>query len=244
MVSITLTEDQTFAAIGGYLVAILPPGTPIVRGQVNRVPEVAAPNFVIMWPLLRERIETNTDSYADSVFEGSVAGGVLTVTSVSETEDAPIVVGSNVFGVGLAVNTVVTGLLTGEGGTGTYSVSPSQTLATQVMAAGTAELLAPTKLTVQLDVHGPASADNAQKVSTTFRDEWAVDQFASSGLDVTPLYCEDPRQVPFLNAESQYEDRWTIDIHLQVNPVVVVPQQFADAVALDVVSVDEAFPAT
>ena len=98
-----------------------------------------------------------------------------------------------------------------------------------------------TKVTVQLDVHGPNSPDNAQIISTLFRDEYAVDNVATSGYDVAPLYCGDPRQVPFLNAEQQIEVRWSMDAVMQANPVVTVSQQFA--AALDVVpeSIDAFF---
>jgi hypothetical protein len=55
---------------------------------------------------------------------------------------------------------------------------------------------------------------------------------------VTPLYAEDPRQTPFTTAAAQFEDRWSVDIHLQINPVVQTPSQFADAVDLTVTDVD------
>lgn len=106
---------------------------------------------------------------------------------------------------------------------------------------GVMNSLQSTKVTVQLDVHGPNSPDNAQIISTLFRDEYAVDNVATSGYDVAPLYCGDPRQVPFLNAEQQIEVRWSMDAVMQANPVVTVSQQFA--AALDVVpeSIDAFF---
>lgn len=84
------------------------------------------------------------------------------------------------------------------------------------------------KVTIQLDVHGPNSTDNAQVISTLIRDDYAVQSFLASGFDVAPLYASEPRQLPFLNAEDQYETRWVVDAVLQANPVVTVAQDFAD----------------
>lgn len=101
---------------------------------------------------------------------------------------------------------------------------------------------APMRLTVQVDVHGPASADNAQVIATLFRSDWASDQFASSGFDVTPLFAGEPRQLPFSNAEQQIEERWSIDIVMQANPLTTVPQDFADHLSVGIVSVDVTYP--
>jgi hypothetical protein len=86
---------------------------------------------------------------------------------------------------------------------------------------------------VQLDVYGPNSADNSHTITTLFRDSYAVDQFATSGFDVTPLYADDARQAPFIDAESQWEDRWMISAVLQVNPIITVPQDFASELTVD-----------
>lgn len=223
-VALSFTESQTFTAIRSFLLSILPAGIEVVKGQDNRVPEPEGGDFVVMTPILRERLETNVDTYSDTAFIGSISGTTLTVMSVSL---GAIAVGAQLLGNNLAANTVVTALWTGTGGIGTYTVSPSQTVGSQVIAAGTQMLLQPTKVTIQLDVHGPNSADNAQIISTTWRDEYAVDQFATSGVDVTPLYASEPQQVPFMNAEQQFENRWTFDVVMQANQVVTVPQQFA-----------------
>jgi len=44
----------------------VPSGTPVIRSQVNRVPEPKSDNFVMMTPILRTRLATNTDTYIDS----------------------------------------------------------------------------------------------------------------------------------------------------------------------------------
>lgn len=239
--AVSITEQQAYTALVSYLAVVLPPGTPAVQGQVNRVPEPAGTNYVVFWSLRRPRLSTNRDDFEDAVFTGGIAGPTMTITDVDPDFTGELAVGATVFGVGVAAGTVITALGTGIGGLGTYTVSPSQNLSSRTLSAGTQQLEQDTELVLQLDVHGPLGADNAQIISTTFRDGYAVGLFALSGLDITPLYSDDPRQMPFINAEKAYEDRWAVDLHLQVNPVVTIPQQFADATDVDVVSVDASY---
>lgn len=95
---------------------------------------------------------------------------------------------------------------------------------------------------VQIDVHGPNSTDNANMITTLFRDEYACISFAAINPDIQPLYCDDPKQIPFINGENQYETRWIIEAVIQYNPVTQTPQDFADAVQVGIISVDAAYP--
>jgi len=61
-----------------------------------------------------------------ATFTGSIASTTLTVTSVLS---GTIAVGQAIFGQGVSQNTVITALGTGTGGTGTYTVSNTQTVA-------------------------------------------------------------------------------------------------------------------
>lgn len=68
-------------------------------------------------------------------FTGSIAGNVLTVTAVSS---GSLAVGQLILDAGLiASGTTITGLGTGTGGTGTYLVSNSQSVASEAMNATT-----------------------------------------------------------------------------------------------------------
>lgn len=221
----SVTESNVFTALRSFLLSVLPTATDVIKAQVNRVPEPANPNFVLMTPLRRERIETNIDSSADVLFTASIAGNVMTVTQVSF---GTIAIGNTVFGTGLAAGTLtITGQLTGTGGIGTYSVSLAQNLASQPFAAGLMNYMQPTEFTIQLDVHGPISGDNSQVITTLFRDDFAVQQFLTSGFDVAPLYADSAKQIPFTNDQQQYEDRWVIEACLQANITVSIAQQFA-----------------
>lgn len=65
-----------------------------------------------------------------AVFTGSTSGTTLTVTSV---KSGTIAVGQNLFAVGALQETVITALGTGTGGTGTYTLGLSQSIASSQM---------------------------------------------------------------------------------------------------------------
>lgn len=237
--SVSISESDIFTALRSFLLGVLPAGIEIFKGQGNRVPEPVAADFIVMTPIFRARIETNIDGYNDVAFIGSIAGPTLTVTAVLIGE---IAVGQIISGAGIAAGTRITALGSGTGGIGTYTIAPPQTVSSTTIQAGELQATQPTNCTVQLDVHGPAGADNAQIISTLFRDDFAAEQFAALGFGVVPLYAEDPKQMPFVNGEGQYEDRWVVDVMMQVNPIVGVPQQFASTAAVGIIEIDATYP--
>ncbi len=104
----------------------------------------------------------------------------------------------------------------------------------------TASVEAEFEYTFQIDCYGPNSNAWATMLSTLLRDEYAVNQLSPQG--VTPLYADEARLIQFVNAEQQYEQKWVVEAHFQINPVTTVPQQFADALDLTWVSVEQRFP--
>lgn len=241
--TIALVPNQSaiLKALRTFLLGILPSKVEVILAQVNRVPEPKGKDFVLMNPVRRERLATNVDDSEDVSFTGSIVGTLLTVSAI---DFGKIKVGATVLGAGVAAGTSVKALGTGTGGIGTYAVQPSQNVVEQPMASGATDIMQPTNVVVQIDVHGPNGSDNAQIIATLLRDEYAVEQFATYGVDVMPLYADDPKQLPFLNAEQQYEDRWVVEAALQANETVSVSQQFAAALALGLINVDERYPAS
>lgn len=233
IISVIPSQSDTFVALRAFLLTVLPAATEVVKAQVNRVPEVKTENFVIMTPIRRDRLETNVDTLEDTFFTGSISGTTLTVDTL---DYGTITIGNQLFGPTVLPNTTITG------GTGPYTVSPAQSIPPGPLACGVKRALQPTKFLVQLDVHGPASADNAQIISTLFRDEFGVDAFTALNPNVTPLYADDPRQMPFINDQQQYEDRWIMEAFLQVNATVIIPQQFADSLNVELINVDASYP--
>lgn len=239
--TLSLTESQALAALRSFLLAVLPAGIEVVRSQGNQVAMPKGPDFLAMTPLSRIRLSTNVDSYSDCAFTGSISGATLTVTEMSL---GAIAVGATLFGAGITAGTTITAEGTGTGGIGTYTVSVPQTVASEIMACGSKNMLQATQVTVQVDVYGPASGDNAQIVTTAFRDEYGVEQFLASGFDVAPLYADEANQMPLIDGEAQFEQRWAIKCVMQCNPVVAVPQQFADEIKVGLIDVLVQYPDT
>lgn len=92
--------------------------------------------------------------------------------------------------------------------------------------------------TLQLDIHGPNSANFAQIISALCRDETGVDTFTSINPAITPLFADEPRQAPFLNAEQAYENRYIVEVNLQVDQTFTITQQSATTITVDIYNVD------
>lgn len=234
-VTLSLTEAATLTALRNFLLPIVN-GAEVVRGLVNRVPEVTSADFVVMTPTWRNRLSTNVDDYLDCAFTGSISGTALVVTAVPL---GTIVVGRQLFGVGVADNTLITAGPS-NGGPGTYTVNISQTVGVETLASGGVQATQNTQISIQLDVHGPNSGDNCQIITTLLRDEYAADQMAGTG--VSPLYADEGKQMPLTDGEKQYEERWVIACELQINPSVIVPMQFASALSANLINVDVTYP--
>jgi hypothetical protein len=105
-------------AQGQYLSGLnIPEGTQIVQpltGAGGNVNEVGTYQLNITQP-----IQT-------PIYTGSISGTTLTVTAVTS---GFVGVGSTISGTGVTGGTTITGLLSGTGGVGTYTVSASQTVA-------------------------------------------------------------------------------------------------------------------
>ena len=78
------------------------------------------------------------------------------------------------------------------------------------------------RIDVRIDFYGWELSDVARSVHTSFRTIWAVDKFPKG---IVPLMCSEPRKVPIINAEDQYEQRWYMEMSLQYNPYINVPQE-------------------
>lgn len=228
-----MTEAQVLTVVRTFLLSVLPAGIEVVRGEANAVSEPVGPDFLVLWPIGRVRLNTNVSTYYDDP-----SAQAYQVTPQLRTEG------------GIGIKAEGSEPLLGEPIT--------------LYRPGLRNVLQATQMTVQVDVHGPASADSVQAIATLFRDQYACDLFrfgpavdaensgpidseagwaiTSEPLDIQPLYTSDPRQVPFVNAEQNYEYRWSIDLVLQANIVVTVPQQFADKLIATPINT-QAYPA-
>lgn len=75
---------------------------------------------------------------------------------------------------------------------------------------------------LQLDFFGETSGQFARTFCQLWRDFYACERLQCC----QPLYCEDPKYLPFTNEESEYEERYTVTALLNYNPRVTHEQDF------------------
>lgn len=69
-------------------------------------------------------------------FTGSISGTTLTVSAIGAGDRPALSVGTSLTGPGVAIGTIITGLGTGTGGAGTYTINISQTVSSAALLAG------------------------------------------------------------------------------------------------------------
>lgn len=90
---------------------------------------------------------------------------------------------------------------------------------------GTRDAMTATEYTMQVDCYGSDSGEWASIIQSLFRDDYGFNLFPD---EIKPLYADDPVQMPLINGEQQYEQRWRIKAVMQYNPEMTVPQDFFD----------------
>lgn len=106
---------------------------------------------------------------------------------------------------------------------------------------GTSNNATASEFVVQLDFYGSNSANNAKIIESLAYSEFGNSQFTNA--DIKPLYAEEPQQIPLINGEEQYEQRWKMNFHIQYNPIISTPQDFAAALSMNpLINVERAFP--
>ena len=120
---------------------------PAVQGAVLQVPGV----------LDAYAIENVTGVQSGMVGTGSISGTTLTITAITS---GTVAVGQTIVGSGIAQGTLITGLGSGSGGTGTYVVSISQSVGSESLNSAVGGVpLAPHSIYVAV------SGGNAQAVA-------------------------------------------------------------------------------
>jgi hypothetical protein len=173
-------ESTAFDVMIAVFTPFLPAGIDFVRGQVNRVAEPMADDFLVFWPLSSTLLSFPTQSFHDGFYD-----------------------------------------------------SPA--------TAGATSLLASTEVVVQIEVHGPNSANTVNILNALSRSIVMTEAFEAMTPDMQVLYADDPHQAPFENEQQQTEWRWIVDFHFQVNNLVTVAQDFFDKAVVKLISVDAAY---
>ncbi|MBB3743921.1 hypothetical protein FHX10_003420 [Rhizobium sp. BK591] len=101
-------------------------------------------------------IKIGSVNNASAAFTGAIAGTTLTVSAIAS---GTLAVGQTISDTtgNLSVGTTITALGTGSGGTGTYTVSESQTVGSEPMKSATANLF---EIAVRIDQVPTVSANN------------------------------------------------------------------------------------
>jgi len=129
--------EQLIAVCGPYVYALTANLVPSVIGQLNsssgivKITDNGVNVYIVDGAY---RYTWYISSPAAAVFTGSTSGTTLTVTSVSS---GTIAIGQSLYGIGILPETVITALGTGTGGTGTYTINRSQTVASGSLSSAT-----------------------------------------------------------------------------------------------------------
>jgi hypothetical protein len=237
--TISLTDSDILTVLRSFILSVLPTDVEVVQGQANRVAEPQGDDFVMMWPVSRSRLATNIEVMYDTKLMGTISGYTLTCSGVST---GALTLNSPIFAADIPLGVYIQSLGTGTGQAGTYVLSQSIVTQSTTFFAGVRFSTQKMQMRYQCDVHGPNGAENSTILTTLLRSEVATDFFQQSGYAVTPLFADDATQMPFMSGENQAEDRWTFDVVLQADPVVMTPQQFADSLQATPLPVDIIYP--
>jgi hypothetical protein len=96
----------------------------------------------------------------------------------------------------------------------------------------------PMTYSMQLDFYGAGSQSWAIQFQALFRDEFAT---RSMPKNITPLYSDDPMQMPLINGEEQYEQRWKVSAKMQYSPIITIPQQSATQLNVGIIEIDTTY---
>lgn len=93
-------------------------------------------------------------------------------------------------------------------------------------------IIGPRRIAIQADFYGESAGDWCAAVKTVWKTPYAAAQFPTG---IAPLYCDDGREIPMITGEDQYKRRWALTMSLQYNPVVIVPQQSASVLKMNII---------
>ena len=124
---------QMIAVVGPYVYSLTSTFTPTMVGQLgSSTGRVGITDNGINVYIVDgvNRYTWRISSPSSAVFTGSISSTTLTVSAVT---NGTLAIGQALFGIGITSETVITALGTGTGGTGTYTVNLSQSVASERM---------------------------------------------------------------------------------------------------------------
>lgn len=91
---------------------------------------------------------------------------------------------------------------------------------------------------IQIDIYGAAAGDRAIALETTFASSYAYDKIKAIDQRVAPLYSTAAIQAPMIDAEQQWQERYTMTVSLQVHITVSFPMGYFDKAQITIEPVD------
>ncbi|MDV2874481.1 LIC_12616 family protein [Phytobacter diazotrophicus] len=83
---------------------------------------------------------------------------------------------------------------------------------------------------LQIDIYGDGAGDRANILETIFRSGYAWEAIKALDARLSPLYSSDAIQAPMINAEDQWQERYTLTLSLQADITVTLPQDYFETV--------------
>ncbi|HDR2874327.1 TPA: hypothetical protein QCK10_001447 [Enterobacter roggenkampii] len=92
---------------------------------------------------------------------------------------------------------------------------------------------------IQVDIYGQGAGDRAIALETTFASSYGYDTIKSIDARLAPLYSSPAIQAPMIDAESQWQERYTLTLSLQAHITVSFPQDYFDKAEITTEQVDD-----
>ncbi|HGC4589309.1 hypothetical protein ODR23_23335 [Escherichia coli] len=91
---------------------------------------------------------------------------------------------------------------------------------------------------IQVDIYGQGAGDRAIALETTFTSGYGYDIIKAIDARLAPLYSSPAIQAPMINAESQWQERYTLTLSLQAHITVSFQQDYFDKAEISTEQVD------
>ncbi|HAU5488810.1 hypothetical protein BS416_12075 [Cronobacter sakazakii] len=92
---------------------------------------------------------------------------------------------------------------------------------------------------IQVDIYGDNAGDRAVALETLFASSYGYEKIKVIDDRLAPLYSTAAIQAPMINAESQWQERWTMTLSLQAHITVSLPQDYFEKIDFTNQQVDD-----
>ncbi|ENP0422084.1 hypothetical protein EVK84_15890 [Edwardsiella piscicida] len=87
---------------------------------------------------------------------------------------------------------------------------------------------------IQVDIYGDSAGDRAVTLETVFASSYAYDLIKAIDARVAPLCSAAAIQAPMIDAEQQWQERYTLTVSLQVHMTASFPEPYFDKAEVSV----------